>query len=256
MAVLEHIREVRGVAADFAGTILAVRAQCVQHTTDARVMQQSPRSKQRHVSMPRGDTPEGVHALKLILAYCDLRFTLIIASDYSETLLFRGKLGCWLLDRSSFLNCSRLKERKQWASSHPGQSYALETRTLLWFVIVCSRNTNVMKWFGQGGSGNRMLWKHERYYGLGMEALVIVCSRNTNVILVWAWMLRQSYALLSAGPVLGFLQRGLLCSQIGLPVPLHGQLHGVCLHPVRRPTIGLHDKKSCVEDERSAAINS
>ena len=35
----------------------------------------------------------------------------------------------------------------------------------------------------------RMLSKHERYYGLGMDALVIVCSRNTNVIMVWAWML-------------------------------------------------------------------
>ena len=43
MAVLEHICEVRGVAADFAGTILAVGAQCVQHTTEARVMQESPR---------------------------------------------------------------------------------------------------------------------------------------------------------------------------------------------------------------------
>ena len=31
--------------------------------------------------------------------------------------------------------------------------------------------------------------KHERYDGLGMDALVIVCSRNTNVIMVWAWML-------------------------------------------------------------------
>ena len=66
MAVLEHICEVRGVAADFAGTMLAVRAQCVQHTTEA------------------------------------------------------------------------------------------------------------------------MLSKHERYYGLGMDALVIVCSRKTNVLVVWA----------------------------------------------------------------------
>ena len=68
MAVLEHICEVRGVAADFAGTILAVGAQCVQDTTG-------------------------------------------------------------------------------------------------------------------------MLSKHERYYGLGMDALVVACSRNTNVIMVWAWML-------------------------------------------------------------------
>ena len=34
-----------------------------------------------------------------------------------------------------------------------------------------------------------MLSKNERYYGLGMDALVIVCSRNTNVIMVGAWML-------------------------------------------------------------------
>ena len=32
--------------------------------------------------------------------------------------------------------------------------------------------------------------EHERDYGLGMDALVIVCSRkNTNEIMVWAWML-------------------------------------------------------------------
>ena len=53
--------------------------------------------------------------------------------------------------------------------------YALETRTLLWF--------------GHGCTGNRMLSKHERYYGLGMDALVAVCSRNTNVIMVLAWMI-------------------------------------------------------------------
>ena len=35
----------------------------------------------------------------------------------------------------------------------------------------------------------RMLSKSERYYGLGMDALVIVCSRKANVIMVWAWML-------------------------------------------------------------------
>ena len=45
-------------------------------------------------------------------------------------------------------------------------SYALETRTLLWFVHGCS--------------SYRMLSKHERYYGLGMDALVIVCSGNTS----------------------------------------------------------------------------
>ena len=40
-----------------------------------------------------------------------------------------------------------------------------------------------------------MLWEHERYYGLGMHALVTLCSRNTNVIMVWVWMLCQPYAL-------------------------------------------------------------
>ena len=80
-------------------------------------------------------------------------------------------------------------------------------------VIVCSQNTNVIMvwawmlwysyalktrtllWVGHGCSGNRMLSKHERYYGLGMDALVLVCSRNTNVIMGWAWMLWYSYAL-------------------------------------------------------------
>ena len=35
-----------------------------------------------------------------------------------------------------------------------------------------------------------MLLEHERYYGLGMDALLVtVCSWSTNVIMVWAWML-------------------------------------------------------------------
>ena len=34
-----------------------------------------------------------------------------------------------------------------------------------------------------------MLLEHERYYGMGMGALVTVCSWNTSVIMVWAWML-------------------------------------------------------------------
>ena len=40
-----------------------------------------------------------------------------------------------------------------------------------------------------------MLLEHERYYGLGMDALRPVCSWNTNVIMVWAWMLGDPYAL-------------------------------------------------------------
>ena len=117
-------------------------------------------------------------------------------------------------------------------------AYALGTRTRLWFghircsghrmlweherdyglgmdalVSVCSRNTNGIMvwawmlwsayvlgtrtglWFGHGCSGQRMLWEHERDYGLGMSALVSVCSGNTNEIMVWAWMLWSAYAL-------------------------------------------------------------
>ena len=40
----------------------------------------------------------------------------------------------------------------------------------------------------------RLEGERERYYGLGMDALVTVCS-NTNVIVVWAWMIGLSYAL-------------------------------------------------------------
>ena len=88
-------------------------------------------------------------------------------------------------------------------------SYALGTRALPWFghgcAIVCSRNTSVIMvwawshcfwyafgtrtllWFGNGCTCYRMLWEHERYSGLGMDALVIACSRNTNDFMVWAW---------------------------------------------------------------------
>ena len=59
--------------------------------------------------------------------------------------------------------------------------YALGTRTELWF--------------GHGCSGRRMLFEHERNYGLGMDALVAVCCTNTNGIMVWAWMLWSPYAL-------------------------------------------------------------
>ena len=60
-------------------------------------------------------------------------------------------------------------------------SHALGTRTLFWF--------------GHGCSSYPMLWEHERYYGLGMDALVIACARNTNITMVWAWMLWLSHAL-------------------------------------------------------------
>ena len=58
-------------------------------------------------------------------------------------------------------------------------------------VIACS----TLLWFGHGCSRYRMLSKHERYYGLGMDALVIVCSRKANVIMVWASMLSSAHAL-------------------------------------------------------------
>ena len=50
-------------------------------------------------------------------------------------------------------------------------------------VTACS-GTRTLLWFGRGCSGDRMLWEPERYSGLGMDALVTVCSGNTNVILV------------------------------------------------------------------------
>ena len=46
-------------------------------------------------------------------------------------------------------------------------SYALRTRTELWFWHGCS--------------GHRMLLEHERY-GLGMDALVIVCSAGGSTL--------------------------------------------------------------------------
>ena len=55
-------------------------------------------------------------------------------------------------------------------------------------VSVCSRNMNGLC-FGHGCSGERMLLEHERYYVLGMDALVSVCSWNMNGIMFWAWML-------------------------------------------------------------------
>ena len=60
-------------------------------------------------------------------------------------------------------------------------SQALGTRTLLGF--------------GHGCAGHRMLLEQERYYGLGMGALVIGCSWNTNIFMVWARMLWSSDAL-------------------------------------------------------------
>ena len=41
---------------------------------------------------------------------------------------------------------------------------------------------HALLWFGHGCSGERMHSERERYYGLGMDAVVSICTRNTNVI--------------------------------------------------------------------------
>ena len=64
---------------------------------------------------------------------------------------------------------------------------------MLWSAYALGTPTE--SWFGHGCSGQRMLWEHERNYGLGMDALVSVCSGNTNGIMVWAWMHLSGYAL-------------------------------------------------------------
>ena len=52
----------------------------------------------------------------------------------------------------------------------------------------CARGPRTSLWFGHGCTGHRVLLDHERYYGLGEDALVTVCSWTTNVIMVWARM--------------------------------------------------------------------
>ena len=59
-------------------------------------------------------------------------------------------------------------------------------------VTVCSWNTNVPTVW-HGCSGHRVLSEHERNWGLGMDALVTVCYWNTKLIIVWAWMLWSPY---------------------------------------------------------------
>ena len=66
-------------------------------------------------------------------------------------------------------------------------------RTLLWFGhgctrSPCARGPRTSLWFGHGCTGHRVLVDHERYNGLGMDALVTVCSWTTNVIMLWTWM--------------------------------------------------------------------
>ena len=52
----------------------------------------------------------------------------------------------------------------------------------------CARGPRTLLWFGHGCTGHRVLVDHERYYGLGTDALVTVCSWTRNVIMVWTWM--------------------------------------------------------------------
>ena len=52
----------------------------------------------------------------------------------------------------------------------------------------CARGPRTLLLFGQGCNSHRVLVDHERYYGLGKDALVTVCSWTTNVIMVWARM--------------------------------------------------------------------
>ena len=67
-----------------------------------------------------------------------------------------------------------------------------------------------------------MLSEHERYHGLGMDALATLCSWNTNVIMLWAWPHRQPYAL--GTRTLSWFGHG----RIGNPVLLeHERYHGL-----------------------------
>ena len=75
---------------------------------------------------------------------------------------------------------------------------ALVTVITLWKWMLWSPNalqTPTLVRLGDGCSGHRKLSKHERYSGLGMDALVTKCSRNMHVLLAWAWRLWSKNAL-------------------------------------------------------------
>ena len=76
-------------------------------------------------------------------------------------------------------------------------SYALGTRTLFWF--------------GHGCSGYLMLLEHERYDGLGMDAVVLAHTRNTNVIMVWALLEQSAWYICSIPRALETLRRCASC---------------------------------------------
>ena len=73
-----------------------------------------------------------------------------------------------------------------WAWMH-WQAYAFETQTLFPFGHGCTGNRMLSRherYYGLGMDAaqvNGMLSKHERYHSLGMDALVAVCSRNMKV---------------------------------------------------------------------------
>ena len=47
-------------------------------------------------------------------------------------------------------------------------------------VMDAALGTRTLLWFGHEFSGERMLLKHERNFGLGMDAAVSACSWNTR----------------------------------------------------------------------------
>ena len=116
------------------------------------------------------------------------------------------KKSSWTFFAAGCLCFASLWSNLRWDACKPVPSIRF-TGDMDALVTVCSWNTNeIMLWawmlwspyalgtrtrlcFGHGCAGHRMLLEHERYYDLGMDALVIVCSRNTNVIMIRAWML-------------------------------------------------------------------
>ena len=121
--------------------------------------------------------------------------------------------------------------------------------------VYIALGTRTLLGLGHGCSGERMLLEHERYYGLGMDALVSVCSWNTSVVnnglgmdalvSVCSWNTSVNYVwgmdalellnlLLEHERYPGFGMDALVsvCSCFGgccpllSAAPLHGQLHG------------------------------
>ena len=146
---------------------------------------------------------------------------------------------------------------------------ARSSRTLIWFGHGCAGNrrlSNRERYYGLGmdalvtggsriATGNRRLSKHEHYNGLGMDALVsVVCSRNISkhkryyglgmdVLVTACSSFIRSCPLLSA--VLPPLQPSWLASPAPWPTP-RGLSESTNL---RTPC------KSCFQAQRSAGAN-